>query len=142
MSSTRSAQPVRITSQLTPIALTATATYFQAAEALSNAAGVLGLADDARNYSALAAQVRTAFLAEFYDAKKHTFATGSQTSLAMPLALGLVPDADRDAVLANLIADIRSRDNANGWDLDSLLSPAVVTQFTYDQRNHFPAHNR
>ena len=37
---------------------------------------------------------------------------------------------------------IRSRHNARGWDLDSLLSPAVVTQFTYDQRNHFPARNR
>jgi NAD(P)-dependent dehydrogenase (short-subunit alcohol dehydrogenase family) len=37
---------------------------------------------------------------------------------------------------------IRSRHNANGWDLDSLLSPAVVTQFTYDQRNHFPRRNR
>jgi 3-oxoacyl-[acyl-carrier protein] reductase len=37
---------------------------------------------------------------------------------------------------------IRSRYNAKGWDLDSLLSPSVVAQFTYDQRNHFPARNR
>jgi NAD(P)-dependent dehydrogenase (short-subunit alcohol dehydrogenase family) len=36
---------------------------------------------------------------------------------------------------------IRSRYNAKGWDLDSLLSPSVVAQFTYDQRNHFPARN-
>jgi NAD(P)-dependent dehydrogenase (short-subunit alcohol dehydrogenase family) len=33
---------------------------------------------------------------------------------------------------------IRSRFNASGWDLESLLTPSVVTQFTYDQRNHFP----
>ncbi len=33
---------------------------------------------------------------------------------------------------------IRSRFNSEGWDLDSLLSPSVLTQFTYDQRNHFP----
>jgi NAD(P)-dependent dehydrogenase (short-subunit alcohol dehydrogenase family) len=32
---------------------------------------------------------------------------------------------------------IRSRFNASGWDLDSLLAEPVVTQFTYDQRNHF-----
>ncbi len=33
---------------------------------------------------------------------------------------------------------IRSRLNADGWNLDSLLSPSVVSHFTYDQRNHFP----
>lgn len=33
---------------------------------------------------------------------------------------------------------IRSRFNGSGWDLDSLLSPPVLAQFTYDQRNHFP----
>jgi 3-oxoacyl-[acyl-carrier protein] reductase len=32
---------------------------------------------------------------------------------------------------------ICSRFHARGWDLDSLLAPPVVTQFTYDQRNHF-----
>jgi 3-oxoacyl-[acyl-carrier protein] reductase len=32
---------------------------------------------------------------------------------------------------------IRSRYHAPGWSLDALLEPAVVTQFTYDQRNHF-----
>lgn len=33
---------------------------------------------------------------------------------------------------------IRSRYDASGWDLDGLLAPPVITQFTYDQRNHFP----
>ena len=32
---------------------------------------------------------------------------------------------------------VRSRFHAGGWDLESLLAPAAVTQFTYDQRNHF-----
>lgn len=32
---------------------------------------------------------------------------------------------------------IRSRFQSSGWDLDGLLEPSVVTQFTYDQRNHF-----
>ena len=98
-------------SQLTPIALTATATYFQAADALARTAGVLGLTEDVAAYATLAAQIRGAFIEKFYDPNARTFATGSQTSLAMPLVLGLVPDADRPAVLANLIADIRSRDN-------------------------------
>ena len=32
---------------------------------------------------------------------------------------------------------VRSRYHAPGWDLDALLEPSVVTQFTYDQRNIF-----
>jgi NAD(P)-dependent dehydrogenase (short-subunit alcohol dehydrogenase family) len=32
---------------------------------------------------------------------------------------------------------IRSRYHAPGWNLDALLEPSVVAQFTYDQRNHF-----
>jgi 3-oxoacyl-[acyl-carrier protein] reductase len=32
---------------------------------------------------------------------------------------------------------IRSRFSQGGWDLPALLSDAVVTHFTYDQRNHF-----
>ena len=99
-------------SQLTPKELTATATYFHDAEVLSKIARALGVAEDAEKYAALASKIRVAFVEKFYDATARTFATGSQTSLAMPLAFGLVPDDDRDAVLANLIADIRSRDNA------------------------------
>lgn len=34
---------------------------------------------------------------------------------------------------------IRARFNASGWDLDSLLNPQVVAQFTYGQQNRFPA---
>jgi hypothetical protein len=36
---------------------------------------------------------------------------GSMTANAMPLAIGLVPQAHRAAVLANLVADIRAHDN-------------------------------
>jgi 3-oxoacyl-[acyl-carrier protein] reductase len=32
---------------------------------------------------------------------------------------------------------VRSRYHAPGWDLDALLEPSVVTQFTFDQRNIF-----
>jgi NAD(P)-dependent dehydrogenase (short-subunit alcohol dehydrogenase family) len=33
---------------------------------------------------------------------------------------------------------IRARFNADGWDLDSLMNPQVVAQFTYGQQNRFP----
>lgn len=97
--------------QLTPRSLTGTATYFHDCEVLAKAANLLGFFDDSATYSALAEQIKTAFNRAFYDAAKHQYATCSQTSLAMPLALGLVPDGDRTAVLENLVADIRGRDN-------------------------------
>jgi NAD(P)-dependent dehydrogenase (short-subunit alcohol dehydrogenase family) len=36
---------------------------------------------------------------------------------------------------------IRARFNAKGWDLDSLLDPQVVAQFTYGQKNRHPPRN-
>ncbi|MGC4032060.1 MAG: family 78 glycoside hydrolase catalytic domain [Tepidisphaeraceae bacterium] len=98
--------------QLTPKELTATAIYFHDAEVLSQAAAVLGHDADAKEYATLAGRIRDAFNAKFYDAGTHQYATKSQTSLAMPLALSLVPEDDRAAVLENLVAEIRGRDNA------------------------------
>ena len=47
-----------------------------------------------------------------------TYATGSQTSLAMPLALGMAPGHARRALAERLVADIRSRGNhTNAGDI-------------------------
>ncbi|MDB5326961.1 MAG: rhamnosidase [Phycisphaerales bacterium] len=96
--------------QLTPIALTATATYFHDAEVLSMAANRLGFADDSAKYKAVANEIRSAFNATFYDAGTHQYATKSQTSLAMPLVMGLAPEHDRAAILENLVADVKDHD--------------------------------
>ena len=97
--------------QLTPIALTATATYFHDAEVLARAADRLGFADDSAKYKALAGEIRSAFNAKFYDAGTHQYATKSQTSLAMPLVIGLAPEQDRAAILENLVADVKAHDD-------------------------------
>jgi hypothetical protein len=98
--------------QLTPIALTATAFYYQDVEVLSAVAGLVGRADDARKYEQLGERIRTAFNGRFYDTSKRRYATGSQASNAIPLVMHLVPDADRAAVLAALVQDVRQRGNA------------------------------
>jgi hypothetical protein len=97
--------------QLTPVSLTATAFYFRDIDILEKIARLLGKNDDADKDAALAAQVAKAFNDSQYDPKAHTYATGSQTSNALPLVFGLVPEQDRDAVLNNLVADIRNRNN-------------------------------
>jgi Bacterial alpha-L-rhamnosidase 6 hairpin glycosidase domain len=44
----------------------------------------------------------------FFNADTHTYDTGSQTASAMPLALGIVPEEHRAAVLQRVIDDIHA----------------------------------
>jgi alpha-L-rhamnosidase len=99
-------------SQLTPIALTGTAFYFQDAEIMSRAAALLGKMDDAKMYSDLAKKIRAAFNEKFYDPANHIYATGSQTANSIPLVMGICEPANRAAVVDAIVADVRSRGNA------------------------------
>jgi len=98
--------------QLTPIALTATAFYYQDAEIMSRAAGLLGKTDDAKQFSGLAENIRTAFNEKFYEPTNHIYATGSQTADSIPLVMGLCEPTNRAAVLDAIVRDVRNRGNA------------------------------
>jgi alpha-L-rhamnosidase len=97
--------------QLTSRALTGTAIYYQDLVALSAAAHQLGDADEETQLASLREAVAQAFQQRFYHADKHAYENGSQTADAMPLVVGLTPEADRASVLANLVADIRAHGN-------------------------------
>jgi alpha-L-rhamnosidase len=99
-------------SQLTPIALTATAFYFQDARIMSCAAALLGKDEDARHFSDLAEKIRAAFNGKFYDPTNRIYATGSQTANSIPLVMGLCEPANRIAVLDAIVRDVRQRGNA------------------------------
>ena len=98
--------------QLTPIALTATAFYFEDARIVARVAAMLGRPEDARHYGDLADSIRAAFNQTFFDPSKGTYATGSQCADAIPLVLDLVEPARRPGVLAALVKDVRDRGNA------------------------------
>ena len=98
--------------QLTPIALTATAFYFQDAEIMSRAAALLGKTDDAKQFSDLAENIRIAFNEKFYNDTNHFYATDSQTANSIPLVMGICEPTNRAAVLDAVVADIRKRGNA------------------------------
>ncbi|HEY5227584.1 MAG TPA: family 78 glycoside hydrolase catalytic domain, partial [Opitutaceae bacterium] len=85
--------------QLTPVALTATAVYFEDVSCLARIAGILGKDSDAQAYRERAAVIREAFNRAFFRPEDGTYASGSQTAQAMPLVAGLVPDEKRGAVL-------------------------------------------
>jgi len=99
-------------SQLTPIPLTATAIYFYDASLMAKMAGILGKREDEKQFKKLAEDIKIAFNNKFYDPEGKIYATGSQTAMAMPLSVGLVPEGDKKAVLENLVDSIRNNNNA------------------------------
>ncbi|GAA4799398.1 glycoside hydrolase family 78 protein [Olivibacter ginsenosidimutans] len=99
-------------SQLTPIALTATATYYYDADLMTQIAKAIGQTNDAERFREKALAIKGAFNNKFYHPETGVYATGSQTSYAMPLYMGIVDAADRQKVEANLIDSIKKGNNA------------------------------
>ncbi len=100
-------------SQLTPIALTATAIYYYDLRLLSEMAGILNKEDEKKYFSAWASEVKTAFNKTFYNSLTGVYSTGSQTAMAMPWCVGLVDETKKAKVLENLTDSIY----ANGKEL-------------------------
>jgi alpha-L-rhamnosidase len=98
-------------SQLTGPGLTSTAIYYQALTTMSRIAALLRKTSDASKYASEANEVKQAFNARFFHSDTNQYDSGSQTANALPLVVGLVPEEHRDAVVANLVADIRSHNN-------------------------------
>ena len=98
-------------SQLTPNGITATAIYYQDLMVTSEAASLLGRDGEGGVLAARAAAVLSEFQRRFYDANKRSFGSGSQTSNAMPLVLGLAPQEARSALVEHIAGDVRARGN-------------------------------
>ena len=97
--------------QLTSIALTGTATWYQDLIILQRTAELLHKTDDAKSFGDRATAVKTAFNQKFFHADTNQYEKGSQTANAMPLVVNLVPEESRDAVLQNLVKSIRDNHN-------------------------------
>ena len=92
----------------TPNAVTATTMFYDDAHIMAQTAALLGKNDDAVRYQKLAEDIRISFNQQFFDPVKHEYATGSQTSNAMPLAMGMVPAEYRQAVFDNLVSHLQT----------------------------------
>ncbi|MES1207604.1 MAG: alpha-L-rhamnosidase, partial [Pseudomonadota bacterium] len=97
-------------SQLTTSGVTATAMWLQDLDVLRQAAAVVGNAADAAQFAATSAAVTAAFNGKFLNAGG-TYDRNSQTADAMPLALGIVPDAQKAAVVSSLVGAVTSAKN-------------------------------
>ncbi|SFE32824.1 alpha-L-rhamnosidase [Actinacidiphila alni] len=113
--------------------LAGTAYINETAAMMAKIARALGHTDDAAHFAALATRTADAINATFYDPQAKAYyddkAAGyRQTSNLLPLSLGIVPAADRAAVLARLADDIRTRgDHLNTGALGTKLILPVLT---------------
>ena len=98
-------------SRNTPVPLVATAHYYMVVRYLVEAARMLDNRYDVAYYTHLGEEINKAFHREFYHKDTRQYGTGSQCSNALPLFLGMVPVDDRQAVLDNLVADIKRHGN-------------------------------
>ncbi len=87
---------------VTPVELTSSCYYYADVNILSNTAALLGHAEDAKKYRSLALKIKVAFNQKYLNAGTGVYADGTQTALSAPLYWGLVPDAERTRVAANL----------------------------------------
>jgi alpha-L-rhamnosidase len=102
-----SQDPARITKP----ALLSTAYYYKMLQLMSRYAKLIDKQDEAKEFDVLAVQVRDAFMREYYKQAEGRFDNGTQTSSVLPLALGLVPDADRTKVFEALVRKIEVESN-------------------------------
>lgn len=99
-------------SQLTPEAFTATAIYYYDYEIMNKIALILNKKEDAERFAVRKEVIYNAFNKTFYNEEKGVYATGSNTTCAMPLSLGLVAPQNRQHLLQTLVDSIRNRNNS------------------------------
>ena len=87
-------------------ALTATAIYYYDVKLLADIAKTLNRKKDVERFTNWANDIKKAFNTQFYDSINKTYSTGSQTSISMPLCVGLTDDENKEAVLASLCKSI------------------------------------
>ncbi len=127
--------------QLTLNGVTATAIFYYDATLLCKMATALHNDADVATYQQLAAKIRMSFNSKFFNSSTNIYATGSQTAMAMPLAVGLVNDANKKEVLKNLMDSIYANNKAlTAGDIGfhfliKALDEGGASQLIYDMNN-------
>ncbi len=132
-------------SQNSPISLSATAFYYYCADLVAQSAKMLGLKKDAKFYAEKAQAIRKAFNAKFFNPETKQYGTGSQYSNAMPIFLNIVEPKNKQAVLNNLVADIKAHgDRLTTGDVGNrflfrVLADNGLNDLMYKMTNHYDA---
>ncbi|MFT3870715.1 MAG: family 78 glycoside hydrolase catalytic domain [Nibricoccus sp.] len=102
---------------LTPAPITATAFLFEDNRTLAEIAKLMGKTDDAGRYAARAAELRAAYNKKYFHPETGTYATNSQASNAIPLAMGIADPGTTDKALASIVADVEKRGYPTAGDI-------------------------
>ncbi len=100
-------------SRETPPALCWTGHYYRDASIISQVAKILGRDEDARHYADLAETIKTSINKKWFNPHTNQYAAGSQTSNLFALALDIVPEANQQAVAANVAKNITEKYNGH-----------------------------
>ena len=98
--------------QLTPKGVTATSIFYYDLMIMKKIAEFFGHESDVRKFSALAEKVQDAFLVKYFYTETALCASGSQTSYAMPLYTGIIPEKYKEKAFRNLTDSIIGNDYA------------------------------
>ncbi len=96
----------------TPVPVVATCIYYLDVTVMAETAALLGYAEDALRYRALAAEIRGEFRLQFLDKqniRSIRVANGSQTAQAMALICGLIDEDEIPLTLSMMVRDIEGR---------------------------------
>jgi len=99
-------------SQQTPKGITATAFYYYDLTIAAKTAVLLGKSQDAATYDKLAITVRSAYNKAFFNTETNEYGTGSQTANAISVYMDLVEPQYKEAVINNIVKDLRDRGNS------------------------------
>ena len=95
----------------TPVEFTSSVYYFTDVSILAKTAKLLGNHADFDTYSALANKIKTAINAKYLNTETGLYGSGVQTELSVPLHWGIVPDALKSKVAANLAKRVQADNN-------------------------------
>lgn len=97
--------------QLTPVSLTATATYYYDVKLMAQMADVMQKPekDMLLNW---AEEIRERFNSKFFNSETKVYSTGSQTAMSMPYCYGIVEKKYKEKVLNNLVDSIVANNKA------------------------------
>ncbi len=83
--------------------------YYYSTKLFSRMAAAIGRADNAKQYGELADRIAKAFNTKYLDTATNWYPGKTQTANILPLWFGITPADRQDAVLKNIVDDIRQR---------------------------------
>ncbi|MCK5757697.1 MAG: family 78 glycoside hydrolase catalytic domain [Clostridiales bacterium] len=101
---------ISMSSFKTPVEVTDTAYYYNAADTISKMADVLGNKEDEVYFTKAASNIKKSFQENYYDSKTHTVTGNCQTSSACMLYQGLAKEEEWTGILQRLKSQIKETD--------------------------------